>query len=122
MGRLAGKAGEVTVGGATVTGIKSWKVDYKVASLDSTGFDDVGVSQFKAGVSGWTGSFDGHKDGAPLTPGTEVALVLKESQTGTQKWNGQAIIDSIGASNAHDGLTGYAYTFTGTGALTVPTT
>ena len=121
MARLAGYAGEVTQTGATIAGIKSWKVDYKFKALNSTAFDDVGVSEFKAGVSEWAGSFDGYKDGAPITIGTSVALVLKETQTATQKWTGSAIITGIGAATAHDNLVAYNYTFQGTGALTVPT-
>ncbi|AII58741.1 hypothetical protein ASJ33_05640 [Dehalococcoides mccartyi] len=118
---LSGKAGEVTVGGTTVAGIKSWQLDYTSEVLDSTDFGDAGVRTFAAGCSSWAGSFEGYKKGAPLTIGSEVALVLKESQTATQKWTGQAIVSGIHPANSIDGLTAYSYDFQGTGALTVPT-
>lgn len=121
MARLAGKAGEVTIGGATVTGIKSWQLDQQVDVHESTGFDSSGVKAFIPGGSGWSGSFEGFKDGAPLTIGTGIALVLKESQTATQKFNGQAIITGLSGGTSIDGLVTYSYTFQGTGALTIPT-
>ena len=122
MSRLSGKAGEVTVAGVSVTGIKSWNLEYTVEALDSTAFDSAGVSAFIPGVSKWSGSFEGHKDSAPLTIGTEIALVLKESQTATQKATGQAIVTSFGAKTEITGLVTYSYSFQGTGALIIPTT
>ena len=121
MSRLAGKAGEVTIGGATVAGIKSWTIDQAVDVHESTAFDSSGVKAYIPGSSGWSGSFEGYKDGAPLTIGTEIALVLKESQTATQKFNGQAIITGLSGGTSIDGLVTYSYTFQGTGALTIPT-
>ena len=120
MARLAGKAGEVTVAGVSVTGIKTWSLDYTVDPIDTTAFDSVGVSAFIPGISKWSGAFEGHKDGAPLTIGTEVALVLKESQTATQKSTGQAIVTSLGTKTDITGAVAYSYSFQGTGALTIP--
>ncbi len=122
MARLSGKAGEVTVAGVSVTGIKSWTLDQKVEALDSTGFDSSGVKAFIPGASEWSGSFEGSKDGAPLTIGTEIALVLKESQTATQKHTGQAIVTGLSAKTDISGLVSYSYTFQGTGALTIAST
>lgn len=120
MSRLSGKAGEVLVAAVSVAGIKSWSLEYTVEAVDSTGFDSAGVSAFIPGISKWSGSFEGHKDDAPLTIGTEVALVLKESQTAAQKANGQAIITSFGDKTEITGLVAYSYSFQGTGALTIP--
>lgn len=122
MARLSGKAGEVTVAAGTVTGIKGWSLDYTVEAIESTAFDSSGVRAYVPGKSGWSGSFEGFKDGAPLAIGTEIALVLKESQTATQKFNGQAIITGLRGGTSIDGLVTYSYDFQGTGALTVPTT
>ncbi len=122
MSRLAGYAGDVTVGGASVTGIKSWKLDYTFDALEGTGFDSSGARAFIPGLKTWSGSFEGSKDGAPLTIGTEIALVLKESATANQKWNGQAIIMGQHPATATDGLAMIAYDFQGTGALSIPTT
>ena len=122
MARLAGYAGAVTVAGAAaMAGIKSWKVDYTFDTLDSTGFDDTGTRAFIPGLKGWSGSFEGYKDGAPLTIGTEIALVLKESAVGTQLYSGQAIINGLHQSTGIDGLVTTGYDFQGTAALTVAT-
>ena len=120
MARLAGKAGQVDAA-AEVVGVKSWSIDYEIAALETTGFDDAGVRAYIVGGSGWSGSFEGYKDGVPLTIGSELALALKESQTATQKFTGQAIVTNLHAVGSHDGLVTYAYDFQGTGALTIPT-
>ncbi len=122
MARVAGKAGEVTVGGASVTGIKSWSLDQVVDTPETTGFDSGGLKVYVPALSGWSGSFEGFKDGAPLTIGAEIALVLKESQTATQKFTGQAIIKGLHPKTPVDGVVSYSYDFQGTGALTIATT
>ena len=121
MARISGKLGEVTVAAAEVTGIKSWNVDQKVEALDSSGFDSDGVKAFIAGCSEWAGSFEGNKNGVPLTIGSEIALVLKESQTANQQFNGQAIITGLSVKTDIAGLVTYSYTFQGTGTLTIAT-
>jgi len=122
MARLVGYGGEVTVATVPVTGIKSWKLDYTFDTLEGTGFDSGGAKVYTPGLKGWNGSFEGYKDGAPLTIGTEIALVLKESATGTQKYNGQAIVTGLHPSVGVDGLAVMSYDFQGTAGLTVPTT
>ncbi len=121
MSRLAGYAGEVTSAAAEVVGIKSWALDYVFDALEGTAFDSSGHRAYTPGLDGWSGSFEGYKDGAPLTIGTEVALVLKESQTATQKWLGQAIIMGAHPATTVDGLVAISYDFQGTGALTIAT-
>ena len=122
MARLAGTAGDVTVAGASVVGIKSWTLDQDVEALEGTGFDSSGNKAYIPGLKGWKGTFEGSKDGAPLTIGTEIALVLKESGTATQKHTGQAIVTGLHGKTDVAGLVTYGYDFQGTGALTIATT
>ena len=129
---LAGKAGNVystTTGGtatgvAEVSGMKSWTIDYTADALETTDFADVGVKSYIAGLSGWSGSFEGYKDGAPdLTPGTSYILHLRESAaTATQVYTGTVIITGLHGSASVDGIVTQSYDFQGTGALNVPTT
>jgi len=118
---ISGKAGEVLVAGATVDGIKSWTIDYTVDALDTTDFADAGVKSYIAGISGWSGSFEGYKDGAPTAIGSEIALVLEESTDSTQVYTGQAILTGSHPTVSIDGVVGIAYDFQGTAGLTVPT-
>ena len=121
MAKLAGKAGQVDAASA-VTGVKSWTLDYTADTLETTDFADAGVKTYIIGGSGWSGSFEGLKDGAPLgLAGASVAIALKESQTATQKWTGSAFITGIHASTSSDGIVTYGYDFQGTGALTAAT-
>jgi predicted secreted protein len=121
MARLVGKAGSVSIAASTVAGIKSWGINYTVGLLDATAFDSVGEKEYVAGATDWSGTFEGYKDGAPLTPGSSVACIFKESATEGQNWAGQAIITGISVGTPFDGLVTYAYTFQGTGTLTFAT-
>ncbi len=122
MAQLSGKAGEVLVAAATVNGIKSWTVDYTVDALDTTDFADGATGRtYIAGLSGWSGSFEGFKDGAPTAIGGIIALILSVSATATQDYTGQAILTGSHETISVDGIVGIAYDFQGTSTLTIPT-
>jgi hypothetical protein len=120
MAHYSGKAGQVDAA-ADVTGVKAWTLDYVVEMLETTDFADAGVRTYVAGPSGWSGSFEGLKDGVALAIGAAINIALKETQTATQKWTGSAFITGAHAAVAADGLVEYSYDFQGTGVLTVPT-
>ena len=96
-----------------IAGIKSWGLDETVEILESTGFDSGGHKSYTVGERGWSGSFEGYKDGAPIAIGTVVGLELRESSTSTQQWRGSAIITARHISTPTDGLVTYSYDFTG---------
>ncbi len=121
MAHRSGYLGQVDAA-TEVTGIKSWTLDYTVAMLNTTDFESAGVSSFLPGISEWSGTFEGYKDGVPLGIGAEVYLVLGETSTSTQQWLGLVIITSARPSVDHDGLVTYSYDFQGTEALQAPTT
>ncbi len=121
MVQISGKAGEVRVSAATIAGIKSWTVDYVQDALDTTDFGDLGIKSYIAGLSGWSGSFEGFKDGVPTGIGSIVALILMESQTSNQTYTGSALITGSHPSAAIDGVVNISYDFQGTAALTVAT-
>ena len=128
MTKVAGKTGSVyttttgTAGSvAIVAGVKSWTLDYVQDALDSTDFGDSGVRAFIAGLSGWGGSFEGYKDGAPIAIGLRTVMEFRESTNTTQKWTGSGFITGIHPSVSLDGVAAISYDFQGTGTLTVPT-
>jgi len=121
MAQISGKAGDVSVGGSSIGGIKSWTVDYVAEALDTTDFADSGLRTYIAGLSGWSGSFEGYKDGAPTGIGAEIALILEESTDATQRYTGQAIITGSHETVSVDGVVSISYDFQGTTTLTVPT-
>ena len=102
-----------------IAGIKSWSLDYVTDAIETTDFGDLGVRSYIAGLSGWSGSFEGYKDGAPVTIGSEYGLELAESATTTQMWLGNAIITGAHPTVSFDGVVSYTYDFQGTGVLTV---
>ncbi len=107
-------------GAKAIAGIKSWKLDYVFEVQDVTGFDSGGARVFVPTIKSWAGSFDGYKDGAPLTIGSVVGLELQESSTATQQYRGSAIITGHHPSNSVDGVVIYSYDFQGTHALELP--
>lgn len=119
MAHVSGKAGQVDAA-SEVTGIKSWTLDYTADALETTDFDDAGVKTYIIGGSGWSGTFEGYKDGVPLPlAGAAVTIKLYESQTASQFWTGSAFIIGIHPATSHDGIVTYSYDFQGTGSLTV---
>ena len=118
MSHVAGKNGYVDTGSA-VSGIKSWTLDYNSDALETTDFADAGVKSYIIGGSGWSGTFEGYKDGAPQAlAGAAVTLSLYEDAT--HLWTGSAFITGISASTSADGIVSYSYSYQGTGSLTVP--
>ena len=120
-GQVSGKSGEVLVAAGTVNGIKSWTVDYTLDALDTTDFADSGLRTYIAGISGWSGSFEGFKDGAPTGIGSEIALILSCSTDGDADYTGQAILTGSHPTVSVDGIVGMAYDFQGTSTLNVAT-
>ena len=106
-----------------VDGIKSWSLDYTLDTMDTTDFADGGTTphprSFLPGLSGWSGSFEGYKDGVPkaLSFSSAVKLVLAETITAGQNWIGDAFITGIHPNVSVDGVISYTYDFVGTGAL-----
>ncbi len=105
---------------AELDGMKSWTLDYTADTLEATDFGDAGVKSYIIGGSGWSGSFEGLKDGVPLGIGGEVYLTLGESSTASQNWIGKAIITGAHPNTSADGIVTYSYDFQGTGAVEMP--
>jgi len=104
---------------AVIDGIKSWALDYVVEMLDVTTFADAGKRKYIAGLSGWSGSFEGYKTGVPLDIGNKIWLVLEEHDSAGQSWAGEAYITAVHPNVSVDGIVSYAYDFQGTGELEV---
>jgi len=105
----------------TVAGIRAWTLDYSVDVLDTTDFADGaatnGARTFTPGLSSWSGTFEGLKDGAPLTPFTQTSIELAETATVTQAWLGNVIIMGVTPNASADGLVTYTYNYQGVGEL-----
>ena len=105
---------------AELDGMKSWTLDYTADTLETTDFGSAGVKDYIIGGSGWSGAFEGLKDGAPLGIGSEVYVTLGESSTASQNWIGKVIITAAHPNTSSDGIVGYSYDFQGTGAVESP--
>ena len=110
-----------------IGGIKSWTLDALVEVLETTDFTDGQATNsgrtYIPGLAGWSGAFEGDKDGAPLGLGlsSSVHLALQESAAPGQGWIGMAFITGIHPNVAVDGTITYTYDFQGTGELSEAT-
>jgi len=122
MAHLAGKAGYVDTGSA-VAGIKSWTLDYTSDALETTDFADAGVKSYIVGGKGWSGSFEGYKEGQEqiLTASAASPITLSLYESATAYWTGSAIITGVHSSTSHDGIVSVAYDYVGVAGLTPPT-
>lgn len=118
MTKLAGKNGYINISSSVVLGINQWSLDHTVDMLETTDFSASGIAAYIPGVSRWSGSFSGYKDGVPLALGT-ATVSLKLAESAATNWQGSALISGIHVTTNHDGVVSYGYDFTGTGPITV---
>lgn len=127
MAEISGRGGQVDLASSQITGINAWTLDYVLEALEVTDFDNGqatdGPRAYVPGLSGWSGTFSGFKDGAPSALSFSAAATLKlyESQTANQFWTGTALITGIHPNVTVDGVVTYSYDFQGSLALTEPT-
>lgn len=122
MAKVAGYHGEVrVVSTAAVAGINQWSLDYTVDMLETTDFSASGIASYLPGVSRWSGTFSGFKDGTPIALGVTTTVSVELYESSVTKWVGTAFINGVHPSNNFDGIVQYAYDFTGTGALATST-
>ena len=128
MSKFSGAKGYVGASTA-IAGINQWSLDYTADMIETTDFSASGVAAYIPGVSRWSGTFSGYKDGAPqgIATATTINLWLIESASSAiasseaKAWKGNAHISGIHPTTNFDGIVSYAYDFQGTGSVTIPT-
>ena len=121
MARAIGTTGAVEVPDNTeIGGIKSWTLDITADAVETTGFDSSGVRSYLGTVFGWSGSFEGYKDGVCIVvEGSSTTIQLSETTPVDEVlWSGAVIITGLTVGHTHDGVCTVNYTFQGTGTLT----
>lgn len=131
MARFSGKAGSVNLGGA-IAGITKWDVDAKADAPEVSGMDSAGVKEFIAGLTEWSGSFEGYCTGSPAAfkPGTTFTTFTLASSgtTGAPKFTADAtapagalIITGLKITTEVKGVVQFSVTFQGSGNLSYGT-
>jgi len=115
MAHLSGKNGSVD-NGSVIAGIKSWTLDYTVDMGETTDFGSSGDKEYIALLKGWSGTFEGNKDGVPQSIGSLVTLKLYENAA--IYWTGSAFLNGIHPNVGVDGIVAYSYDYQGSGSLT----
>lgn len=78
MARLAGYGGQVFIATAAQAGIRAWQVDHVLDTPEVTDFASGGHKQFIAALDGWSGTFEGPKDGPPIDLGSVAVANFDE--------------------------------------------
>ena len=117
---VVGKNARVKCATNIIAGVRDWSIDYTADTVESTDFDDAGVKQFLATLTGWTGSFSGF--GQPgwslfALVGTQYGGSFFVSASDGSYYSGSVIITGASPGTAVDGQATVSYTFQGTGAL-----
>jgi len=120
LAEVTGKNARIYMGKVRLGGMRSWTIDYTADTVETTDFDDAGVKQFLATLTGWTGSFEGFGH-----PGWETAAAVGSKYLGSffvsastgSAYTGSVIITGANPGVAVDGAAVVSYTFQGTGAL-----
>ncbi len=122
MAKVIGNAGAV-LATSTVAGIRQWEITYEQDEKDTTDFGANGVASYIMGISRWSGSFRGFKDGAPLSlsGATAITATFKESATTGQQYSGSIFIKSMHPVVEAGEVVSIEYGFVGTGTLTIAT-
>jgi hypothetical protein len=104
MATLTGNNGQITIGGTNVLSIKSFSLDMKSDTIETTTMG-VDVRTYLKGLASWSGSADVIVDVANLTGGASVIAAL--ITTGGAVGDGAAAcvfaLDSTGATNGVGG-------------------
>lgn len=123
MAVISGKDGTLKQGTTTIANVTNWKVNQISNNSAWASNSTSGFKNRVAGVKDWNGTFSMKRDTSavvPITIGTIYALHLLED--GTKEYSGDAIIDNIEEAVDIDNGESISLevTFSGAGALTVP--
>ncbi len=123
MAKIAGTKGYVAIGATTsvIAGINQWSIDYTVDMLETTDFSASGIASYLPGVSRWSGTFSGYKDGVPQSLGVANSVSVFLGESPTTYWTGLAYISGVHPTSNFDGIVGYSYDIQGTQGLTSAT-
>jgi hypothetical protein len=130
MAGFSGKTGAIT--GPTINvNLTSMEIDHKGEAVDVTGMSDSGLKKFVAGLTEFSGSFEGHATGdvTALQPGLSTATwVFSTGSTGAPKLTctysagiTYVIITGCKVSSSVEGSVKCSVTFQGSGTLTYGT-
>lgn len=133
---LTGNNGRITVGGTQVLAVKTYSVDIKSDTIETTVMNN-DVRTYLKGLSSWSGSADVLVDTANLTGGanaiaaligtgglvgdSSLACVFALDNVGAPsgaRFSGNAIITGFTVKSSMDGMVEGSISFQGSGAVT----
>jgi len=123
----SGSEGLVHIGTDLLAELKSWSITENSSMIDTTVLSDT-AQTFVAGSTSWSGSCEAFLDETDtaqtaLTSGASVTIkfYFEGAASSDKYYTGTALVESIDRSGATDDIVGVAFSFRGTGALTLAT-
>lgn len=136
MATLTGNNGKITIGGTQVLNVKTYSVDIKADTIETSSMGTDARTYLK-GLSSWSGSADVIVDTANLTGGANaiaqliatggavgdaaVAVVFSLDSVGSptgKQFSGNALITGFNVKSSMDGLVEATVAFQGNGSVT----
>ena len=136
MATLTGNNGKITIGGTQVFNVKTYSVDIKGDTIETTSMGQ-DVRTYLKGLSSWSGSADVIVDTRNLTGGTNAiaALITTGGLVGDQaaacvfyldsvgspsgqNFSGSAIVTGFNIKSSMDGMVEGTLSFQGSGSVT----
>lgn len=118
---VTGKAGIVNIGGV-VAEVTQWSMDRNSEAVEATSMSSAGNQEFIVGLFGWSGTFTTlaflNKTGAQAAATFQVGA---SASAANPVFTGAIILTNEPVTVPVEGRTEYAYSFTGTAALTAAT-
>lgn len=120
---VTGKTGKVLIEGTgEILEIRNWTMDRNLDTPETSSMSSNGWREFKAGMKGWSGSFETIK--FVDLHGTEAvgSFYVGAAASGSEPiFSGTVNITNAPANVPFDDTVAYAHTFQGSGPLTVAT-
>lgn len=136
MATLTGNNGKITIGGTQVLNVKTYSVDIKSDTIETSAMT-TDVRTFVKGMASWSGSADVIVDMSNLTGGATAiaALIATGGAVGDsaaacvfyldsvgspagKNFNGNAIVTGFNVKSSMDGMIEGTISFQGSGAIT----
>jgi hypothetical protein len=136
MATITGNNGKITIGGTQVLSVKSYSVEIKADTIETTTMS-IDVRTYVKGLASWSGSADVIVDVANLTGGgtaisqliatggavgdSAVACVFYIDSVGSptgKNFSGNAIVTGFSVKSSMDGMVEGTISFQGSGSVT----
>jgi len=121
---VTGKDGKLLIAGSgEILEIRNWNIDRNLDTPETSSMSSVeNWREFKAGMKGWSGSFETIKFTDLVATEAVGSFYVGDSASGSEPiFSGTVLITNAPVAVPYDDTVAYAHTFQGSGPCTVAT-